>query len=227
MEYLDKFDFFIKHENDDIIDENMLSQIIKLSYDDDSEIRCFAAKMLAKVVLPDSEKALVKLTTDTDRLVRAEACDSLSCFGSDVALKALLARLKDKSCLVRGYAALGVAEVSIKINSDDLVFAACTLKTMLSSETSEWSKIAVCCALVTLGIHSYFPQLISAIDSRYYKNRVFALNLIEQLIQSETINNVDCTLVLKAVRKKLETEKTTAVRQKLSDVLNEITAKHQ
>ena len=103
-------------ENNGVLDENDLTKLEYLAKDKDDEIRGYIASVLILSNSIYSEKILKNLMNDKDELVRANACDSLGSFSSAELINLMKDHIqKDKSSLVRGYAALSLVDISQKL----------------------------------------------------------------------------------------------------------------
>ncbi|KPU45300.1 hypothetical protein OXPF_11930 [Oxobacter pfennigii] len=89
-----------------------------LSIDEDEEMRTRVAEIL-HYDSPEAEKILIFLTSDKSEMIRTDACDSLCNSKSQEVFELLKNKLKkDKSALVRGYAALSTADIANNICYD-------------------------------------------------------------------------------------------------------------
>lgn len=197
------------------IDENGLIILECLSKDEDDEVRSKVAEVLVISNSSEAEKILVKLLKDKDELVRVNACDSLCNSNSKEVIKLLMDRAKrDKSTLVRGYAALSIADIVIRINSnrDELVrfFENC-----IAIEKVTWVKINFYKVLYYLGQKARIKDLLKELDDRLYRNRSATVNILAELISKENEEEIKA-----ALQKRLSIEKTVAVRSSIESVLN-------
>lgn len=216
----EKLDYiFSMEEMDELSDEDWV-KINVLIHDSDPEIRMRASELFPLFPSDKSEKALLSLLDDGDYLVRSSVCDSLS-FSSSPDTRDRLTRLtKDKRFLVRGYAALSIADIELRIgqNPEETIEF---LKSFYQKESSEWVKIAIARSLYLLGEYSYGDILLSAINSRYYKNRCFVISLLKELVESKMETNLPN--MLSTLQKRVEVEKAYSVKTELQHILEKLT----
>lgn len=215
----DKLNYILSLEEGEYLSDDDWSNIKRLSRDKDSEVRFRVTELLALFQSDESVRLLVSLLNDDDHLVRASACDSLS-FGNSIdILKLLLKAAKDKRYIVRGYAILSIGDVQNNIgsNANEIIRI---LKSLYLKESSEWVKIAIARSLYTLGEVSYLYPMLNRLNTRYYKNRCFVLNLLEQLIDSNKISNI--SELQQILNKRLEIEKVISVKTTLKKLISKI-----
>ena len=148
----------------------------------DAEVRSQCAETLALIPCEESESILVSLLDDADNLVRANACDSLKFSHSKLIVKKLISMLSDTSYLVRGYATLTIADILANISEGQFSGEVVQLfKNNEATEQSDWVKIAICRSLVMLGENEYFIPFINMLHSSDYRNRIFVLNIIDDI----------------------------------------------
>lgn len=215
----EKFSFVLECENKQELNANEFKRICELANDNDSEIRLLVSETLACFNTQESETLLLSLLNDSSYLVRASACDSLSFSCSQYTLESLKKMMNDKTCLVRGYAALSVADVHNNIKNKKLNTVE-ALITCLKKEKSEWVKSALYSALYSLGKRDYYEKLLESVDSRYYKVRCFALNLIEQNLEKTETDDILKTLL--KIKEKQREEKSFAVTSKIKNLILKI-----
>lgn len=211
-----KLDFIYKLEDKTDLNANEWKAVSELINDDSSEIRLVASELLALFPSTNSEKLLLSILNDSDYLVRASVCDSLSFSKSPETLQRLMCFAKDKRCLVRGYAVLSIADIQLNLQTD-LSLTIEYLKTLEQNEKSQWVKTAVYRSIFILGDLSYGEKLVGMINNRYYKNRLFALNLIQQLFENNQSNNLPN--IVNVINNRLAVEKAYSVKLKLRELL--------
>lgn len=211
-----KFEAIDKLKESTNLDDNDWMMLSVLSNDENQEIRLEVSEVLALFPTIESEKILLNLLNDSDYLVRASACDSLYFSLSQETLKKLKLMTKDSRYLVRGYAVLSIGDVqkNVKVNKKPTIKF---LKTLETEEKSRWVKIAVYRSLFILEEVSYIDKLICAINDSNYKNRSFALSLIEQLLDDNVL--FDFNMLKQTAQNRLAIEKNLPIRQKLQKVI--------
>lgn len=186
----------------------------RLSQDEEDQVRAKVAELLVLSDSPFSEEILINLLEDVDELVRVNACDSLSVSSSHNVINLLKSIiLKDKSSLVRGYAALSIGDIAISISYDNKELEAFFI-TALLKERVKWVKINFYKVLYLLGDESYLNLLIHELENKSYKCRSLTVNTLSELISSK-----NSELIIKALTERLEIEKTVAVRSAIKKTL--------
>lgn len=211
-----KFEAIDKLKESANLDDNDWMMLSVLSNDENQEIRLEVSEVLALFPTIESEKILLNLLNDSDYLVRASACDSLYFSLSQETLKKLKLMTKDSRYLVRGYAVLSIGDVqkNVKVNKKSTI---AFLKTLETEEKSRWVEIAVYRSLFILEEVSYIDKLICAINDSNYKNRSFALSLIEQLLDDNVL--FDFNMLKQTAQNRLAIEKNLPIKQKLYEVI--------
>ena len=211
-----KFEAIDKLKESANLDDNDWMMLSVLSNDENQEIRLEVSEVLALFPTIESEKILLNLLNDSDYLVRASACDSLYFSLSQETLKKLKLMTKDSRYLVRGYAVLSIGDVqkNVKVNKKSTI---AFLKTLETEEKSRWVEIAVYRSLFILEEVSYIDKLICAINDSNYKNRSFALSLIEQLLDDNVL--FDFNMLKQTAQNRLAIEKNLPIKQKLQKVI--------
>lgn len=211
-----KFEAIDKLKESTNLDDNDWMMLSVLSNDESQEIRLEVSEVLALFPTIESEKILLNLLNDSDYLVRASACDSLYFSLSQETLKKLKLMTKDIRYLVRGYAVLSIGDIqkNVRVNKKSTIEF---LKTLEAEEKSRWVKIAVYRSLFILEEVSYIDKLICAINDTNYKNRSFALSLIEQLLDDNVL--FDFNMLKQTAQNRLAIEKNLPIKQKLYEVI--------
>ena len=210
-----KLDIIDKIDKNNQFTKQEVEILDKLSDDEDEEIRSRVAELLVFVDSKLAEKILVRLLDDKDELVRVNACDSL-CNSDSLEVINLLKNkmLKDKSALVRGYAALSIADIATKINSDFHELNE-FFRYVHSKEKTQWVKINFYKVLYMLGDNSYLNILISELNNRLYRNRCAAVHILSELVSNQNIK-----LIKTALTERLKVDTSIAVRSTIQKVIN-------
>ena len=192
-------------------------EIEMYSKDNDEEIRKQVAELLGFHHCEKSENILVSMLNDTDCLVRAEVCDSLCFSVNDLLLKTLLDTFKnDSSVLVRGYAILAIGDILTNLNKnldDDLKGV------ILNSEKNEdaWVKVAIYRTLIKTGHKKYQKKLIEKIESLSYRNRIFVISMIKDVVFDMDMCNIE--FLYKKIIDLMRNEETESVLFSVRDLL--------
>ena len=211
---MDKLDIIEQIEESECIMEQDIKKLELLSDDSDEEVRARVAELLVFSDSDIAEKILIKLLEGSDELVRVNACDSLCNSASLEVLNMLKDKvLRDKSSLVRGYAALSVADIAIKLN--------CNIEELseffeyaLKKEKVNWVKFNFYKVLYMLGNKSYLHMLIKELNNRQYRNRCAVVNILSELLASDTVVEIKSSVV-----ERYKIEKSIAVKSAIEKVV--------
>lgn len=199
------------------ISDETWNEIVALSTDNSGEVRMTVAEKLFSFSDERSEVLLLELLDDNDYLVRCEACISLQNRNSICVFDKLLLKTNDQKYLVRGYAAISAATITVDYGLNVKFELEACLSGMLA-DTNEWVKIAALYSLVLLGKFEYQERLLHFLDSNNYQNRSFVLTLLEELIDKKKIKNT-CELS-NSLTICLQKEKNKQIYDKISNLLN-------
>ena len=191
--------------------------ITQLSGHEDPEIRAYSAQLLVSAKgSSDAEKALIELCSDSDELVRVNACDSLTAFADIGAYNQLLdCVLNDDSQLVKRYAILSLIDIMnyIKIDKNNLK------KLFLITSSSDNVPLMAACykGLYLLGDEKYLDNIIELTTAESYRDRCAVVNILGDIV---TNNNRQRILnVLKGLK---ETDDSEAVKSTIERVICEM-----
>jgi HEAT repeat protein len=187
----------------------------QLSEDESDEVRWTAAEILFNFKNITAEKILLKLMSDPNEVVRVCACESLSNGQTMKTLLYLKERfIKDKSSLVRGYAAGSIVEVAKRRSNILDLNLVRFLEDRLQIERSSGVKIRIYEALFNYGEEKYFYLLLNEINNKNYRNRCVVVNIMGDLISDE-----NKTIILPILQKRFVIEKTKAVKSLIENIL--------
>lgn len=196
------------------------NEIQLLSVDTDNEIRKQTAELLGFHHCKKSEDILVSMLNDVDFLVRTEACDSLYFSINEQIPKILLELYVNESYdLVKGYALLTSGDILANIGKK---FDNNSLRTILLSleNVNDWVKIAIYRTLIKTGYKKYQKELIDKIESPDYRNKIFAISMIYDIIFDMDKNNIQILYEkLKTLKDKESVESVLASVQNLIDMI--------
>lgn len=195
MTQYDSFDFDEKMSLFESIPIDKNPYIWNMAYDEDEEIRLFLSIELANYKSAESEQLLLQLISDQSDIVRANACDSIYWSESVDVLDTLFEKAKNDVYLVRGYAVLSIADISINSKSD---FSTEKLSMLYPNE-------------------NYLTDLISSLDSKKYNYRIAAVNFL-----SDIVNESNRSIIMKSFEQRLNIEKNKAVIQLITQRIKEI-----
>lgn len=212
-----KLDLIDDIENKEEISREDLLILKELSYDKDDEIRSRVAESIMDSNNDLAEEILFRLVNDRDCLVRANACDSLCNNKSFETLELLKNRvLKDRYSLVRGYAALSIADIIVRNGYDSgeyIEFFSFRIK----KEKVIWVKICIYRSLCLIGDRDFLKLFLSELNNRQYRNRSLVVNLLPDIISDENSETIKKVLI-----ERMKKEKTIAVSSAIENILNGI-----
>lgn len=214
----EKLDLIDEIEDSDYFGKNELNILSCLSHDAEEEIRARVAEILVLSDSQVSENILIKLLRDESELVRVNACDSLCNSKSLEVINLLKNRvLKDRSSLVRGYAALSIGDIARNecFNIEELRGF---IRFVLKKENVNWVKINLYKVLIMLGDESYLGILINELNNRLYRNRCVAAKVLCDLCDLLRESNI--IEIKLALKQRLNVEKVIAVRSQIEKGLN-------
>ncbi|URZ01806.1 HEAT repeat domain-containing protein [Clostridium felsineum] len=177
----------------------------------DSEIRCRVAEVLAYQNIKASEEILLMLLEDKDELVRTNACESICSSTSKEVVEFLKHKVvEDKSYLVRGYAAMAISEIAVKIGYDIKEF----LIKALENEKVKWVKINFYRALYVIGEEEYLKLLMKDLDDEYYGIRCAVVNILSELASKENFE-----IIIETLKNRLKVEDNISVRAEIEEFI--------
>lgn len=150
----EKLDIIENMENLQYLTDEHFELLGLLSDDEIAEVKVRVAEILGISNSLIAERILIKLLSDKDELVRANACDSLGASNSMEVLNLLKNKtIKDKSTLVRGYCILSIENIAynMRYNKKELREF---WGNALMKEKIHWVKIHLYKALYNLGDES-------------------------------------------------------------------------
>lgn len=200
------------------LDKNDLDKIIICSKSSDDEVRAYAAELLVNFNSESSKKALLKLATDTDSLVRVNACDSLCVFSDIEVLKFLLQiAVSDEDELVRAYAVLSTTDILLSLDEKLRNEGHKQLAKLLKSERSNKVRLAIFSGLYQLGEMTYLCRIFEYLQSDEYIIRCFTLNILDNICNKDNYKDI-----INAILKIQKNEESKSVLNKIESVLNNI-----
>lgn len=201
-----------------INDKLVWIEIESIAINGDSEERLQVSENLAPIHCVQTEKILIEMLKDKERIIRASACDSLYFSHSLEVLKHLLKMISDKTVLVRGYAFLSIGDVYCNLKEEKEIHPIIDqiIAQKFDIEQSEWVKICIARTAFLMGNTSYLTCLLNSIHSKYYKNRCLAINLFKDL----PLSTNDKSKLIKTLKCQKKNESVYAVSHCINDFLN-------
>lgn len=214
---IEKLELIENIEAEGCFSEDDLKILDYLSQDKESEVRLKVAEVLVYSESLEAEKILTRLLKDKTVLVRVNACDSLCNSKSLEVLNLLKNRIsKDRSSLVRGYAALSIADIVATIKYDikglNIFF-----NHSLENEKSSWLKIIYYKVLYMFGDEAYLYILINELKNKLYRNRLATINILDEICSEKNIVAIKAALI-----ERLKYERTIAVKNSIENSLKNI-----
>lgn len=220
MDLVKKLEIIEKIEELEFSSEYALGILEMLSKDIEEEIKIKVAQALVLFECQKAEDILISIMLDESELVRINTCDSLCISNSETVIELLKKRVVEDKCgLVRSYAALSIVDVALKTNycKHKLVEF---FEEISDKEKTKSIKIYYYNSLYRLGVKKYLLVLIGEINNRIYTNRCAVINLLTDLLTEGLLVPKDIQKVKEAILKRLEKEKSIAVKSTINDVLN-------
>lgn len=213
----DKYKLLNRISDLDNITEEDLEILNILSYDKGDEIRSQVAEILEIADGIEAENTLKRLIKDEDGLVRAGACNSLRHSNSSEVFNFLIDIIKkDKTDLVRGYAASSIASILVNMNKVEKEYVD-FFENLLKKEKVTWVKLNIYGALYLLGESSYLFKLIGMLNHKHFRKRAAAVNILSEVVSDENKDIIKSSLI-----EMLKTENTILVKSCIEEALKDI-----
>ena len=188
-----------------------------LSYDEGDEVRVQVAEILENCEDIEAELILIRLLHDKDGLVRATACDSLRFSDSLEVLNLLMDIIKkDKTDLVRGYAASSIGNILLNMDKTDKEYVD-FFADLLNREKVTWVKLHIYETLYLLGEGTYLFKLIEMLNHKHFRKRGAVISILANILSDENKDIIEYCL-----KRLLEKEETINVRSAIENVLKGI-----
>lgn len=154
----------------------------------DADVRIDAARALANNTFNSvTVDTLCRLAKDEDSLVRIEAVDSLCAFSCPVSFEIMQSALLDPECLVRAYAAYGVAVVGKNIRPD---YAKEILLLAEAKETEPRTQVGIYEGLYILGQENALDKLMGLFYLDDYRLQCAVLNALDEVMNDQNRNSI-------------------------------------
>jgi len=182
--------------------------LIAQASDKNALVRARVAEALSSHPQRASERLLIHLLSDREELVRVNSAESLGKLGTGKAIKPLLeAAQYDRSPLVRAYAVESLGYLGVRTVRD-------RLGARLESEKSPAVLLRIVTALYRLGERKRWRDVIVFLDADDYRVRAAAAATLEELASPSRK-----AVIEDAIRRRLRSEGTQAVRSRLRSIL--------
>ena len=205
---------------------NQMDNLEKLTYQDILELEFFSSyenpevrSRVAEILVGAessklAERVLLKLCEDSDELVRANACDSLSCFHSKIVVTTLQCIFinKNESDLVRWYALMSILDIVQMM--PDFTCQARVLFEKAIHDSSIPIRGTGYMGLYRLGDNKQLTPLITLLTSPKYQDRCAIIYMLESIVDEKNRN-----IVIDALKRQRSIEKARAVTLRLDDLI--------
>ncbi len=188
-----------------------ISRLLKLSHDNDEEVRFRAIEAFENFSAIDSILTRVRESlTDPDELVRTMAVELIGDWKDTGSIRILYSLMSDKSEIVRAAAITSLGQ----INEKETIWF---LQKKYSS-LNGLEKLSAAMALYMLGKHEYFDGAIDFLENENYRIRCAAVNLLKEFTKNNDVEKV--LLIMKTALLKEESK---AVSSSLEGAIRELT----
>ena len=150
-----------------------------------SEIRHAVAETLGMMETTDASLALLtRLAHDPNKFVASEACSSLGEVGGAACIPVLERAFNSRFYLKRGYAALSLAQVAVRVGDGQYTERLKSLlEKKLSAEKNGWTAQSIRYALFELGDRNMLKEVLNGLKSEDPDARLASASLIELCIE--------------------------------------------
>lgn len=210
--------FLNQIDSQEIQSKKVMQMLLLLAHIGDADERnriaqicanCFDTTCNTKI----AEKILLRLLGDADPIVRVNACDSLGSSAATYVMIRLLFLLKDKDPLMRGYAALSMADIGKKKAGCIKGLCRQILRRHSGREKEPWVQICYDGACYALGDTARKMSILEKLTSKDEHVRYLALQMIDQYVQWQ---DTETTQALLSAQKREEVE---YIRQQFEKIL--------
>ncbi|HWP22006.1 MAG TPA: HEAT repeat domain-containing protein [Candidatus Cryosericum sp.] len=168
----------VEEEEEPLVTEET-AKIIKLLGAKNAEVRYRAAVTAGIRFQPEFEEPLIKLLKDKRRIIRVNACDSLSNSGNMAAAAELLPMMTSRYRLERGYALLSFSDITINAGTSKEHTLA-ILRPFVEAEKDDWAKVFGIEAMAQLGEREVLVSLYRLIGSKDHHARLVSVKCAER-----------------------------------------------
>ena len=184
----------------------LVSRAVQLSRDRDDEVRYRSIECLENLGLRSALNAARSGLDDSDELVRIACLELLGELEDKISLARIARLIHDPEPLVRGAAAIAIAQMRGGRLSKHL-------RKRLLIEKGE-TRVAFYAALYLLGDEVYLKKLLNALRMANYRARCFAANLLVECATDKTR-----PMILGKLARALEKEKTVAAASSIKNAV--------
>lgn len=196
-----------------VLETEDINALLKLSQSEDSEIRSYVAELLVMSFGKKAEEVLINMCSDSDEIVRINACDSLSSFATDNSYNKLIdCVLNDKSDVVKTYALLSLADISGWVKGDIEKLE----RLFIRFSTAKNVSVSAACfrGMYILGNKDCLNKLLGLLSAKNYQDRCMVVNMLGDILSNE--NNSQIISELKKIR---QTESSKAVISTIDSII--------
>lgn len=154
--------------------EKSVNQLFLFAKNSEPEVRFDAIEALRQVISIESQECLYEALDDRNELVRTSALEWFGEFYQELDFNAIALLLEDESQLVRGTAAICLADIGAPC-AEELI-----KKKLEGGEDEE--KVSYLFALCKLGRKEHFLSLLNFLFHDFYRIRTAVANLLVELV---------------------------------------------
>jgi HEAT repeat protein len=187
---------------------DLLERILELSSDINWEVRYRAIEVIQQSNIIDTIKVVRKGLFDQNEIVRVSCLEFLGEIQDELSVKNIVTLLNDESYLVRGAAAISLAEIGSSCVIDKLL-------SRLLIEDDDEVKVPIYFSLYHLGQEVYLEKLLNGLNNEYYRVRCATANLLVRII-----NDDNKSTILKALSSALEKEDSSAASSSIKNAMS-------
>ena len=180
------------------------------------EVRYRAAVTAGVKFQPESEEPLIKLLKDKRRIIRVNACDSLSSSANFSVAAELLPMMTSRNRLERGYAVLSYSDIAVNAGAPKEQTIN-VLRPYMEAEKDDWARTFGVEALAQLGEYGALQQIYRLIGSSDDHARRVALKCAARFAASMDREKLESALI-----RQLEQERDETIKRQIISLLEQI-----
>lgn len=212
-----KLDFLRRvEESEEPLQAEETVYLIELLSAKNADVRCRAAISAGICFLPEFEKPLLQLLKDKKRIIRVNACDSLSNSANMAVASELCPLMKSGHRLERAYSVLSYSDIAVNAGAPKEQ-SINVLRPYMEAEKDDWAKAFGVEALAQLGDYGALEHLYRLIGSKDAHARRAALKCAARFVAYMDRDMLETTLI-----RQLEQERDETIKQHIKSLLEQI-----
>lgn len=190
--------------------------LIELLSAKNADVRCRAAISAGICFLPEFEKPLLQLLKDKKRIIRVNACDSLSNSANMAVASELCPLMKSGHRLERGYAVMSYSDIALNAGApkEETINV---LRPYVEAESDDWAMAFCIEALAQLGDYGALEHLYRLLGSNNAHARRAALKCAARFAASMDREKLESALI-----RQLEYERDETIKGLISSLLEKV-----